>query len=96
MELRYASGDLKRVCTDMRLMQKRVGVDVAKTLQRRIKELEFVQTMEDLLHGTGKWEQLKADRAGQWSARLSANWRLIVAPDGDNIAVLIVEIVDYH
>lgn len=96
MELRYASGDLERVCTDARLMQKRLGADVAKTLQRRIKELEYVQAMDDLLRGTGKWEQLKADRAGQWSARLSANWRLIVEPDGDDASVLILEIVDYH
>ncbi|RQP12965.1 MAG: plasmid maintenance system killer protein [Microbacteriaceae bacterium] len=96
MELRYAGRDLEKVCTDARLMQRRLGVDVAKALQRRIKELEYVQEMDDLLRGTGKWEQLTADRAGQWSARLSANWRLIVTPDGNDQSVLVVEIVDYH
>lgn len=96
MELQFANRDLERVCTDIRLMQKRLGVDVAKALQRRIKELEYVQVMDDLLGGTGKWEQLKADRAGQWSARLSANWRLVVEANGADARVVVVEIVDYH
>lgn len=78
-------------------MQKKLGADVAKKLQLRITELIRVEEMADLLVGTGKWEQLKGDRSGQWSARLTANWRLIVQPEeGDRVAVLVVEIVDYH
>ena len=47
--------------------------------------------MADLLLGTGRWEELKADRAGQWSARLTGNWRLIVEPDVDErVAVLVI------
>ena len=78
-------------------MQKKLGTDVAKKLQLRITELIRVEEMADLLLGTGKWEQLKGDRSAQWSARLTANWRLIVQPEeGDRVAVLVVEIVDYH
>lgn len=78
-------------------MQKKLGADVAKKLQLRITELIRVEEMADLLLGTGKWEQLKGDRSGEWSARLTANWRLIVQPEeGDRVAVLVVEIVDYH
>jgi len=96
MELRYASSDLERVCTDARLMQKRLGADVAKALKLRLFDLRAAPDMELLLQSRGRWEELQADRAGQWSARLSANWRLIVEPDGDDVTVLIVEIVDYH
>jgi proteic killer suppression protein len=53
--------------------------------------------MADLLAGPGRWEELTGDRAGQWSARLTSNWRLIVQPEQrDVITVIIVEIVDYH
>ena len=97
MELRYAARDLKRVCTDERRMQKDLGTNVAKKLKLRIAELKYVGEMGDLLEGSGRWEELKADRVGQWSARLTGNWRLIVQPDeGDEVAVLVVEIIDYH
>lgn len=56
------------------------------------------------------WEELKQDRAGQFSARLHGGWRLIVRPqkqpapskpdgglDWRNIdSIYIVEVVDYH
>lgn len=96
MEIGYATRDLERLCTDQRRMQKHLGAQVAKTLKLRIAELRYVQEMKDLLLGTGKWEELKADRAGQWSARLTANWRLIVEPANDSITVAIIEIIDYH
>lgn len=96
MEIGYATRDLERLCTNERRMQKHLGAQVAKTLKLRIAELRYVQEMKDLLLGTGKWEELKADRAGQWSARLTANWRLIVEPANDSITVTIIEIIDYH
>jgi proteic killer suppression protein len=76
-------------------MQAEFGSEVAKALQRRIGELHYVESMDDLLAGAGRWEELTGDRSGTWSARLSANWRLIVRPEPGS-AVLVVEIVDYH
>lgn len=97
MELRYASRDLERTCTEDRRMQKQLGAQVAKALRLRIGELIAVQQFDDLLLGTGRWEQLLGDRAGQWSARLTANWRLIVVQEADDVVTaLIVEITDYH
>ncbi len=97
MELRYATRDIEKVCTDSRRMQKVLGVNVAKKLKLRIAELSYVADMADLLEGSGRWEELKADRVGQWSARLTGNWRLIVQPEpGDLVTVLVVQIIDYH
>jgi proteic killer suppression protein len=97
MDLRFATRDLERICTDDRRMQRALGAQVAKALRLRMAELLRVEEMDDLLLGTGRWEQLKADRVGQWSARLTGNWRLIVQPEGDQrITVVVVEIVDYH
>lgn len=97
MELSCATRDLERTCTDARRMQRALGAHVAKALKLRITELTRVEEMADLPLGTGRWEELKADRAGQWSARLTGNWRLIVQPEPDDeVTVLVVEIVDYH
>lgn len=97
MELRYASRDLERTCTDARRMQRTLGAERAKKLQLRLDDLQAAEKMTDLLQMTGKWEELKADRAGQWSARLTGTWRLIAQPEEDDgVTVLVVEIVDYH
>ena len=77
-------------------MRKRLGAQVAKTLQLRVAELMSVTHVRDLLEGTGRWEELKADRRGTWSARLSANWRLIIRPSQQGRQATIVDIEDYH
>ncbi|MDJ1371675.1 type II toxin-antitoxin system RelE/ParE family toxin [Gulosibacter molinativorax] len=96
MELRYADNELERRCTDARHMQRKLGAQVAKALRLRLDELRNAAEMSDLLFFAGRWEELKGDRAGQWSGRLTANWRLIVSPDDGAITVLVIEITDYH
>lgn len=77
-------------------MQRKLGDQVAKALRLRIAELSRARELGDLLLGTGRWEELQGDRSGQWSARLTKNWRLIVEPDGESVTVSIVEITDYQ
>lgn len=97
MQLDYATRELERVCTDARRMQAAYGANVAKKLKLRLAELNYVDEMADVLDGPGRWEELTGDHAGQWSARLTANWRLIVQPEQrDVVTVIVVEIVDYH
>src|SRR5699024_96992 len=97
MELRYATNELERRCTDSRYMERQLGPQTAKALKRRIAELRRVEEMDDLLLGVGRWEKLKANRQGEWSARLTANWRLIVRPETHEAGiVLVVDIEDYH
>lgn len=96
MELRYATNELERQCTEQRYMQRKLGVQVAKSLRLRLAELHRASEPADLLLGMGNWEELKQDRQGQWSAHLTKNWRLIVEPEGNNVIVWIIEIVDYH
>ncbi len=96
MELRYAGNELERRCTDDRYMQRKLGVQVAKSLRLRLAELRRASEPADLLLGMGKWEAMTQDRSGQWSAHLTKNWRLIVEPEDNNVIVLVVEIEDYH
>jgi proteic killer suppression protein len=59
-------------------------------------ELRAAEAIDDLLAAPGRWERLAANRVGQWSGRVSANWRIIVEPVLDGNAVIVLEIVDYH
>ena len=96
MELRYANNELEKQCTEERYMQRKLGAQVTKSLRLRLLELRRAGEPGDLLLGAGNWEELKQDRQGQWSARLTKNWRLIVEPEGNDVIVWIIEIVDYH
>lgn len=83
-------------------MKKAFDMRVVKALKLRINELHAVESFADLPHVTGRWEQLSGNLAGKWSARLTANYRLIVEPIGegsDPTALRIVEVLeirDYH
>lgn len=86
------------------------GAENEKKLRIRLDDLLDAQSMDDMRNLPGHWEELKNDRAGQFSARLHGGLRLIVKPqkqppptklDGgldwraiDSIHIL--EMVDYH
>jgi len=98
------------VCHDKRLATKACGPESAKKLKLRLDDLDAAQCMDVMRTLPGHWEELKHDRAGQFSARLHGGLRLIVKPqkqppptkpDGglDWLAIdslYILEVLDYH
>ena len=96
MEVLFADVRLERTCTDEKTMKKRFPTPVVKGLKLRLSELRAVPAITDLLQRPGRWEQLREDRAGQWSGRLTANLRLLVEPRDDGTVVMVVAIEDYH
>lgn len=76
--------------------------DIADRLRLRIKALETAENVGELpTHDPlGKWHPLRADLEGLWAARLSANYRLLIRPEGQNqqdaVVVTVVDIADYH
>lgn len=109
MNLDYSSNRLEKQCTVRKEMNKAFDQPTARSLERRIKELESAQRASDLLQGPGRWEVLTQDLAGLMSARLSANDRLIVRPVVEEdpatgqdkplleaTDVVVIEVRDYH
>lgn len=90
-------------------LTKRYG-DQARIIGRRLDDLAALSTLDEATALPGRFEALTGDRLGQYSLRLSANWRLIFEPanvpiptlDDGGIdltkvtAVCVTEIVDYH
>ena len=102
MEVRYADKKLEKLCTDEREMQKK-RADIADKLRRRIKALETANTVGELSSHDplGYWHQLSANLDSLWAGKLSANWRLLIQPEGsaepwDAVAVTVIDIDDYH
>lgn len=102
MEVRYRTRKLEKQCLKEREMKKAFPLEaVRKGLKRRIHELYLAESFDELLKFPGKWEELRGERKGQWSARLNGNWRIIVCPvetDGQTHIdiVQVEEVVDYH
>ena len=110
MQILFASDRDKKLFESKSEQARRFGPDAAKKLRARLDDIDAAASMEDMRNLPGKWEELKSDRAGQFSARLTGGLRLIVKPsrhppplkpDGgldwraiDGVTV--IEVVDYH
>jgi plasmid maintenance system killer protein len=89
--------------------RKRFGA-LAEVIGRRLDDLAAVATLHEAFPLPGRLEPLARDRRGQFSLRLTGNWRLILEPADDPPAVKpdgsvdpaaveavrILEVVDYH
>lgn len=110
MKINFLSGRDKEFFENSRQLIKVHGASAAKRLAQRLDDLDAAQSMEDMRALPGHWEELKKERAGQFSARLHGGLRLIVKPqkqpppvkpDGGLDwraidSIYIVEVVDYH
>lgn len=69
--------------------------DIQQRALRKLRQLDAAATMPDLRNPPGnRLEALKGDRKGQFSIRISGQWRICFRwMDGD---ARDVEIVDYH
>ncbi len=69
--------------------------EFAKTAERKLTMLDNAAEVRDLLSPPGnRLEQLKGNRAGQYSIRINDQWRLCFIWKDDGAHA--VEIVDYH
>ena len=110
MQVNFLSAKDKAFFESAKLVAKAYGPESAKKLKTRLDDLTAAQSMEDMRGLPGHWEELKNDRAGQFSARLQGGYRLIVKPqkqppptkpDGGLDwraidSIYIAEVVDYH
>jgi proteic killer suppression protein len=68
---------------------------IARIAARRLQALDFASAVEDLRNPPGnRLEKLKGDQKGQWSIRISGQYRVCFRWDGKD--AWDVEIVDYH
>lgn len=67
----------------------------ASVALRKLDMLDAAKTLDDLrIPPANRLEPLKGDRAGQYSIRINAQWRICFV--WENGAAHRVEIVDYH
>ncbi len=72
----------------------RVDPRYAKKLAAILARMSRAKRLEDLRVSGYRLHQLSGDRAGWWSIRVSANWRIIFRVEGD--ILYDIDYVDYH
>jgi proteic killer suppression protein len=74
---------------------RRWGLEIQRAALRKLRMLNAATTLEDLRVLPGnRLEKLTGDRTGQWSIRVTSQWRLCFRWE-DGVAEN-VELVDYH
>ena len=69
----------------------------ARQASKRLSVLDAAMTLDDLRAlRSNRLEALKGDRAGQFSVRINAQWRICFHWDRGDQGPREVEIVDYH
>lgn len=69
--------------------------NIERSALRKLKQIDLARRIEDLrVPPANRLEQLKGDRAGQWSIRVNDQFRICFHWTGTDAED--VEIVDYH
>lgn len=105
----FGDEKLERACATRDALDRRYG-SLAAVLARRLTALRSATVLSDLRNVPGRFEPLRANRAGQFSVRLDAHMRLVFEAADDPLPVLrsggldhtrvarvrILEVADYH
>ena len=103
MHLIYKTNSLEKECTDFNRATKSYGLNCAKILHRRIRELKASESLEEMIaFKIGRCHALKGDLSGKYALDLEHPYRLIVESTGDLTEtfgiriVKLLEVTDYH
>jgi toxin HigB-1 len=110
IDIFWSDRKLQKSCASDKDGRRTFGADQWKVLKRRILSLEVAPTLADMQGVPGRFHELSADRAGQFSLDLRGSYRLILRPDHEPVPVLddggidralvtkivITEVVDHH
>lgn len=110
MNITFGDRKLEKYANNDSLGQRKLGKDRFTRFKRRLDQLRYSTTLEDVRNQPGRFHELGEDRKGQWSCDLDHPYRLIFIPHEDPIpedddggyiwteilGVEIMEIEDYH
>lgn len=89
----FASAETERLFATGK--SRRLPPDILRRAVMRLAQLDAATALEDLRQPPShRLEALSGNRAGQWSIRINAQWRVCFRFEAGD--VLDVEIVDYH
>ncbi len=95
----FEEDDLERMFTDSAYHSKKWHPDLVKAFRKQVNLILAVPDQRTLAAFRGlRLEKLRGGRKGQYSMRVTDQWRLIARFErvDDGQQVVIIELVDYH
>lgn len=97
MEVQFRAGKLKKLYQDERAARKAYGKEVARRYIERINIIKNTRDIEELQILPGlRCHELKGNRQGKWSIKLTGFYRLIFTLTGDRLEIVCIEEVSKH
>lgn len=102
--LDYATRNVARYCSGVRFAHKGLrrfyergdarGLNAVARVRRLLTALQDASSPQDMALPGCRLHRLTGDRRGQWSVRVSGNWRIVFRfVDGEAVDV---DLIDYH
>lgn len=87
--------DLNDIHNSKNLMKKEIGLEMTKAVKRKYNQIIAFTTFAALVESRiGKIESLSGDKLGDYSLRLTANYRLIITPVTEDRSVRMLKVCD--
>jgi len=97
LEIRFRTNTLRRQYEKVEEANRAYGRDVARKYIQRVNIIKCSRNLHELrLQRTLRCHELKGDRRGQWSMRLTVRWRLIFTVEGEALEIARIEEVSKH
>ena len=97
MEVRFRNRQLQRCFEREAQAIRRWGTDVGPRYVERVNFILGLEVWDDLFRFQFlAFHPLHHDREGQYAAKLTGKWRLIVEPGDDERTLWVVGVEDYH
>ena len=97
MDVRFRNRQLQRCFEREDQAIRRWGPDVGPRYVERVNFILGLETWDDLDRFQFlSFHPLRGNREGQFAAKLTGRWRLIVEPGEDERMLWVVEVEDYH
>ena len=98
MEVKYKNSNIKKICTNASIAERKYGTKMAEKIQLRIDQIRAAENVEEMIQfHIGRCHQLHYDRKSQYAVDLVHPMRLVFEKIGNEIQIAnILEIVDYH
>lgn len=96
MEIKYESKQIEKMMSNMSKLVEKIGFQMARNVKKRYNQILASKDMSELLkNNLGHPHPLHGDLKGCYGIDITANYRLVVQPNGKNI-IIVKGVMDYH
>lgn len=110
MKITFTDNKFEKLANDDRKLVKEFGKLRADKIKKRLAQLRFATTLEEVRNLPGNYHELTNNRKGQWACDLDQTYRLVFTPHENPIptnehgqyvwmeitGVEVIEVVNYH